>query len=327
MLFSGVPFLYYFLPTVLLFYAVVPRKFKNAVLLLFSLIFYAWGEPKYVFLMLAAILLGFLFGHLIQASSNRGLRKMFLILSVLCAVAALSYFKYADFFIGNINAATGLSLPMLRIALPIGISFYLFQILSYEIDVYNGTVTAQKSIVRFGTYVSLFPQLIAGPIVRYSDIERELHSRTHNTEKIYYGTRRFVLGLSKKVLIANLLGEFCADFKATDEKTILFYWLYAISFTLHIYFDFSGYSDMAIGLGSIFGFHFPENFNYPYISKSVTEFWRRWHISLGTWFRDYVYIPLGGNRTSKTRWLLNIFIVWISQILHLFVYKNSRSHI
>ena len=311
MLFSGVPFLYYFLPAVLLVYAIAPRKLKNTVLLLFSLFFYAWGEPKYVFLMGAAILLGYVFGHLIQASSNRGLRKMFLVLSILCAVFALSYFKYADFFIDNVNAVTGLSIPLLRIALPIGISFYLFQILSYEVDVYKGVVTAQRSIVNFGAYVSLFPQLIAGPIVRYCDVEKELTSRTHSVDKVYYGVRRFILGLSKKVLIANLLGQLCVDFKALDEKTILFYWLYAISFTLHIYFDFSGYSDMAIGLGSIFGFHFPENFNYPYISKSVTEFWRRWHISLGTWFRDYVYIPLGGNRGSMPRWFLNIFIVWL----------------
>ena len=311
MLFSGVPFLYYFFPTVLILYFAVPRKFKNSVLLISSLFFYAWGEPKYVFLMGAAIILGFLFGHLTKASPSRGLRKMFLILSVICAIGALSYFKYADFFITNINAVTGLSLPLLRIALPIGISFYLFQILSYEIDVYKGTVEAQRNIISFGAYVALFPQLIAGPIVRYSDIEKELNGRTHSFENIYYGAKRFILGLSKKVLIANLLGELCQIFKDADEKSVLFYWLYAISFTLHIYFDFSGYSDMAIGLGRIFGFHFPENFNYPYISKSVTEFWRRWHISLGTWFRDYVYIPLGGNRTSKPRWLLNIFIVWM----------------
>ena len=311
MLFSGVPFLYYFLPTVLVIYFLVPSKLKNTILLISSLFFYAWGEPRYVFLMGAAILIGFLFGHLIETSEHRGLRKVFLFMAILCSVGALGYFKYADFFISNVNAATGLSIPLLRISLPIGISFYLFQILSYVIDVYRGDVRAQRNIISFGAYVSLFPQLIAGPIVRYSDIDKELSTRMHTIQKVYYGASRFILGLSKKVLIANLLGELCNGFKASGEKSVLFYWLYAVSFMLHIYFDFSGYSDMAIGLGSILGFHFPENFNYPYISRSITEFWRRWHISLGTWFRDYVYIPLGGNRTSKPRWFLNIFIVWM----------------
>ena len=223
----------------------------------------------------------------------------------------LGYFKYADFFIANFNAATGLSVPLLKIALPIGISFYTFQILSYTVDVYRGEVKAQRNYISLAAYVALFPQLIAGPIVRYSDIAAQLESRTHSFSNVALGTRRFILGLAKKVLIANALGELCDIFKESNDKSVLFFWLYAIAFTLHIYFDFSGYSDMAIGLGKIFGFDFLENFDYPYISGSITEFWRRWHMSLGSWFRDYVYIPLGGNRVSKARWFLNIFIVWM----------------
>ncbi len=311
MLFSSIPFLYYFLPVVLLLYFAVPFKLKNLVLLLASLFFYGWGEPRYVIIMAIAITAGYVLGRLIEVSRGRGLSKVFLIISVVASVCMLGYFKYTDFFITNINTVTGLSLPLLRIALPIGISFYLFQILSYTVDVYRGTVPAQKSIINFGAYVSSFPQLIAGPIVRYSDIALQLEHRTHTFEKCAYGIRRFMIGLSKKILLANALGELCDIFRASDDKSVLFYWLYAVSFTLHIYFDFSGYSDMAIGLGKIFGFDFVENFNYPYISKSVTEFWRRWHISLGSWFRDYVYIPLGGNRVPKPRWLLNILIVWM----------------
>ena len=311
MLFSSIPFLYYFLPVVLLIYFAVPFKLKNLVLLLSSLFFYGWGEPKYVVIMAIAITAGYLFGRLIEAFREKGLSKVFLILSIASSVCMLGYFKYADFFINNINSVTGLSLPLLKIALPIGISFYLFQILSYTVDVYRGTVPAQKSIINFGAYVASFPQLIAGPIVRYSDIATQLEHRTHSFEKCAYGIRRFIIGLSKKILLANALGELCDIFRASDDKSVLFYWFYAVSFTLHIYFDFSGYSDMAIGLGKIFGFDFVENFNYPYISKSVTEFWRRWHISLGSWFRDYVYIPLGGNRVSKSRWLLNILVVWM----------------
>lgn len=311
MLFSSIPFLYYFLPVVLLLYFAVPFKLKNLVLLLASLFFYGWGEPRYVIIMVIAITAGYVLGRLIEAFRGKGLSKVFLIVSVVASVCMLCYFKYTDFFITNINAVTGLSLPLLRIALPIGISFYLFQILSYTVDVYRGTVPAQKSIINFGAYVASFPQLIAGPIVRYSDIALQLEHRTPTFEKCAYGIRRFMIGLSKKILLANALGELCDIFRASDDKSVLFYWLYAVSFTLHIYFDFSGYSDMAIGLGKIFGFDFVENFNYPYISKSVTEFWRRWHISLGSWFRDYVYIPLGGNRVPKMRWLLNILIVWM----------------
>lgn len=310
MLFSSIPFLYYFLPSVLILYFIAPKKLKNTVLLVSSLVFYGWGEPKYVVLMMASIIIGYFSGILIEAFSQKKLSKLFLGVSVAINLGFLAYFKYADFFIENFNAVTGLSIPLLRIALPIGISFYTFQILSYTIDVYRKDVPAQKNIVNLAAYITMFPQLIAGPIVRYSDIAKQLEERTHSFENFSKGIRRFVLGLGKKILIANTLGELCDIFKASEDKSILFYWLYAIAFGLHVYFDFSGYSDMAIGLGRIFGFRFSENFNYPYISKSATEFWRRWHISLGTWFRDYVYIPLGGNRVSKPKWFFNIFVVW-----------------
>ena len=311
MLFSSIPFLYYFLPCVLILYFVVPKCLKNTVLLLSSLVFYAWGEPKYVLLMVVSITLGYVFGLLIEVWRGTKLSKLFLILSIVTSIGLLGYFKYADFFIANFNAVTGLSVPLLKIALPIGISFYTFQILSYTVDVYRGEVKAQRNYISLAAYVALFPQLIAGPIVRYSDIAAQLESRTHSFSNVALGTRRFILGLAKKVLIANALGELCDIFKESNDKSVLFFWLYAIAFTLHIYFDFSGYSDMAIGLGKIFGFDFLENFDYPYISGSITEFWRRWHMSLGSWFRDYVYIPLGGNRVSKARWFLNIFIVWM----------------
>ena len=310
MLFSSIPFLYYFLPSVLILYFIVPKKLKNTVLMLSSLVFYGWGEPKYVFLMIASIVIGYFSGILIEAFSQKKLSKVFVGVSVAVNLGFLAYFKYADFFIENFNTVTGLSLPLLRIALPIGISFYTFQILSYTIDVYRKDVKAQKNIINLACYITMFPQLIAGPIVRYSDIAKQLEERSHSFENFSKGMRRFVLGLGKKILIANTLGELCDIFKASDDKSVLFYWLYAIAFGLHVYFDFSGYSDMAIGLGRIFGFKFYENFNYPYISKSATEFWRRWHMSLGTWFRDYVYIPLGGNRVSKVRWFFNIFVVW-----------------
>ena len=310
MLFSSIPFLYYFLPSVLILYFIVPKKLKNTVLMLSSLVFYGWGEPKYVILMIASIVIGYFSGILIEAFSQKKLSKVFLGISVAVNLGFLAYFKYADFFIQNFNAVTGLSIPLLRIALPIGISFYTFQILSYTIDVYRKDVPAQKNIINLAAYITMFPQLIAGPIVRYSDIAKQLEERTHSFENFSKGIRRFVLGLGKKILIANSLGELCDVFKASDDKSVLFYWLYAVAFGLHVYFDFSGYSDMAIGLGRIFGFRFSENFNYPYISKSATEFWRRWHMSLGTWFRDYVYIPLGGNRVSKPKWFFNIFVVW-----------------
>lgn len=311
MLFSSIPFLYYFLPCVLILYFIAPKCLKNSLLLLASLFFYAWGEPKYVILMAVSITLGYVFGLLIEAWRGTKLSKLFLILSLVTSLGLLGYFKYADFFISNFNAVTGLSVSLLKIALPIGISFYTFQILSYTVDVYRGEVKAQRNFITLATYVALFPQLIAGPIVRYSDVAAQLESRTHSISNVALGARRFVLGLAKKVLIANALGELCDIFKESNDKSVLFFWLYAIAFTLHIYFDFSGYSDMAIGLGRMFGFDFLENFDYPYISGSITEFWRRWHMSLSSWFRDYVYIPLGGNRVPKARWFLNIFIVWL----------------
>lgn len=310
MLFSSIPFLYYFLPLVLAVYFLTPARFRNAVLLLASLIFYAWGEPKYVLLMLASILSGYGFGLLQEQYRGQKGAKLVCGLSVAVSLSFLLYFKYADFFLENFNAATGLGVPLLRIALPIGISFYTFQIISYTVDVYRGE-PAQKNLIHLAAYVAMFPQLIAGPIVRYSDIAQQLEHRSHSTALAAEGVRRFLIGLGKKILIANQLGELCSVFRASDEKSVLFYWLYAVAFALHIYFDFSGYSDMAIGLGKVFGFHFLENFNYPYISASITEFWRRWHMSLGTWFRDYVYIPLGGNRVGRARQLLNILVVWM----------------
>ena len=311
MLFSSIPFLYYFLPCVLILYFIAPKCLKNTVLLLSSLVFYAWGEPKYVILMAISIVLGYVFGLLIEAWRGTKLSKFFLILSIVTSLGMLGYFKYTDFFISNFNAVTGLSVPLLQIALPIGISFYTFKILSYTIDVYRGKVTAQRNFITLATYVALFPHLMAGPIVRYADVSAQLESRTHSVSNLALGMRRFILGLAKKILFADTLGELCDIFKNSGDKSVLFFWLYAITFALHIYFDFSGYSDMALGLGKMFGFDFLENFDYPYISGSVTEFWRRWHMSLGSWFRDYVYIPLGGNRVSKARWFLNIFIVWL----------------
>ena len=310
MLFSSIPFLYYFLPCVMLLYFLAPRKLKNSVLLLSSLFFYGWGEPKYLVLMLVSITQGYVFGILIEKFREKKLSKLFLILSILFSFAMLGYCKYADFFISSFNALTGLSIPLLKIALPIGISFYTFQTVSYVIDVYRRDVKAQRNYINLAAYISMFPQLIAGPIVRYSDIAAQLENRTHSLSDAALGVRRFVIGLSKKILIANVLGELVDIFKNSNEKSVLFCWIYAIAYTLHIYFDFSGYSDMAIGLGHVFGFRFLENFNYPFISRSITEFWRRWHMSLGSWFRDYLYIPLGGNRVPLGRWIFNIAVVW-----------------
>ncbi len=311
MLFSGIPFLFYFLPAVVILYYITPAKLKNTLLLFASLLFYAWGEPVYVIFMVIGILIGYISGLLIDKyRDNKKLAVTFLTLSAVVSLGMLGYFKYADFFISNFNAVTGLSVPLLRIALPVGISFYTFQTLSYTIDVYRRDVEPQRNLINLACYVSLFPQLIAGPIVRYSDIAGQLTVREHSVDKCAEGIRRFIFGLSKKVLIANALGELCAVYNSSDDKSVAFSWIYAISYSLQIYFDFSGYSDMAIGLGKIFGFDFCENFNYPYISKSITEFWRRWHMSLGSWFRDYVYIPLGGNRGSKINHIRNIVIVW-----------------
>ena len=309
MLFSSIPFLFYFLPCVLLVYFLVPQKGRNAVLLAASLFFYGWGEPKFLLFMVFSIVQGYVFARLIER--GRG-KKLFLALSLTVSFALLAYCKYADFFLENFNAVTGLSLPLLKIALPIGISFYTFQIASYEIDVYRGDVAAQQNFIDFAAYVAMFPQLIAGPIVRYRDIAPQLRERTHSLDAAAEGASRFAVGLAKKVLIANVLAQLVSAYKASAEQTVLYAWLCALAFMLQIYFDFSGYSDMAIGLGHIFGFTFPENFSYPYISKSITEFWRRWHISLGTWFRDYLYIPLGGSRCSRTRHIFNILIVWMA---------------
>ena len=309
MIFSSIPFLYYFLPCVLLACYLMPKAGRNGVLLLFSLLFYAWGEPRYLVVMLAATVLGYGFGLAMERFPKA--KKGLLIASVASSLSFLLCFKYADFFLENLGALTGRPIALLKLSLPVGISFYTFQILSYTIDVYRGQAAAQKNLIDLACYVTFFPQLIAGPIVRYTDIARQLRCRDYSLAQFREGTRRFLIGLGKKVLLANLLGEICAAWRQTTDASVLFAWLYAVSFTLHIYFDFSGYSDMAIGLGRLFGFRFPENFQYPYISRSITEFWRRWHISLGTWFRDYVYIPLGGNRKGKPRQFLNIFIVWM----------------
>lgn len=311
MLFSSIPFLYYFLPAVLILYFVLPKRLRNVILLMASLLFYAWGEPRYVILMITEILAGYLSGLLLAAFPQGRPAKLILALSLLVPVSLLIYFKYAAFLLENINAVAGLKLPLPQTALPIGISFYTFQIISYQIDVYRGNVKAQRNVLLLAVYVAMFPQLIAGPIVRYADIESQLARRTANWESAASGVRRFLIGMAKKILLANQLGELCILFRASAEPSVLFAWLYAAAFTLQIYFDFSGYSDMAIGLGRIFGFHFPENFRYPYIAGSITEFWRRWHISLGSWFRDYVYIPLGGNRGSALSRLRNIALVWM----------------
>ncbi len=311
MLFSSIPFLFYFLPLVLVLYCTAPRFMKNTVLLVVSLFFYFWGEPKYTLLMLLTITICYEAGIQIENFRGKPLAKVFLWIGVGASVLFLAFFKYADFFIENVNALFGVSVPLLKLALPVGISFYTFQSLSYVIDVYRGDVPAQKNYINLATYVVLFPQLIAGPIVRYSDINEDLETRTHSMEKFSAGAFRFTVGLAKKILIADQLGKLCDIFRASESPSVLFYWMYAIAASLQIYFDFSGYSDMAIGLGKIFGFRFLENFNYPYISKSITEFWRRWHMSLGSWFRDYVYVPMGGNRCSTPRWLFNIFVVWM----------------
>ncbi|MDD4124959.1 MAG: MBOAT family protein [Eubacteriales bacterium] len=310
MVFSSVSFLFYFLPAILLFYFAVPSKFKNVVLLVFSLLFYYYGEQLYVLILLFSSVLDYTCSLLIERYRGTKKAKAFLIISITANLAMLGFFKYFDFFISSVNALSGISLPLLKVALPIGISFFTFQTMSYTIDVYRGEVRAQKNFLTLFTYVSLFPQLIAGPIVRYKTVERELNGRTHSFDMFGEGVSRFITGLAKKVLLSNQLGALVVSFRSATEKTILFYWIYAAAFTLQIYFDFSGYSDMAIGLGKIFGFTFLENFNYPFISKSITEFWRRWHISLGSWFKDYVYIPLGGSRTGFKKWLRTTLVIW-----------------
>ncbi len=309
MLFSSLTFLFVFLPTVIGIYYILPMKLKNIWLLLSSLFFYFYGEPKYLILMVTVITVSYIFGLLTDRAEGKT-RLALTIASVAANLSALIYFKYTDFFISTVNSVFGSDIGLLKIALPIGISFFTFQSISYNIDVYRKDTPAQKNPLSLALYISLFPQLVAGPIVRYTDVMHDLKHRTHSAEKFSHGIRRFVIGLGKKVIMANSLGTLCETFRAADDKSTLFFWLYAVAFALQIYFDFSGYSDMAIGLGKMLGFRFMENFNYPFISSSVTEFWRRWHISLGSWFRDYIYIPMGGNRVGKIRFLFNILTVW-----------------
>ncbi|MDR0849370.1 MAG: MBOAT family protein [Propionibacteriaceae bacterium] len=316
MLFSSVTFLYYFLPVTLAVYFLTPMpggktRWRNLVLLLASLVFYAWGEPVYCLLMMAEVLVAWVLSLLMDRYRERiAWRRVFLIASLVVGLGVLAYFKYADFFISSFDAAFGVHVPLLRIALPIGISFYTFQMLSYAIDLYRGKIEVQRNPLDFACYVIMFPQLVAGPIVRYAEVAAALVTRRHTLVGFAEGGRRFVVGLAKKVLVANVMAELVEVIRASGDTSFLAAWLYVVAFALQIYFDFSGYSDMAIGLGTVLGFRFPENFNYPYVAASITAFWRRWHMSLSSWFRDYVYIPLGGNRVSVPRHLLNIAIVW-----------------
>ena len=312
MLFSSIPFLFYFLPCVFVLYFLVPMRWKNTVLLLASLFFYAWGEPKFVVFMLASIVQGYVLARLVEKyRADRRRAKLFLTLSLVFSLGLLGYCKYADFFLSGFNALTGLHIPLLRVALPIGISFYTFQTMSYTIDVYRGEAKAQKNIINFGAYVTLFPQLIAGPIVRYQTVADELEHRDCAADLFADGVKRFACGIGKKVLLANNIGLLWEAASAQAAPTVLTAWLGVIAYGFQIYFDFSGYSDMAIGLGRMLGFRFLENFNYPFLADSITDFWRRWHISMGTWFRDYVYIPLGGNKGGLAKQLSNIAIVWL----------------
>ncbi len=310
MLFSSVSFLYYFLPIVLITYLIVPNKLKNLVLFLSSLFFYFWGEPIYSLLMVGSALSGYLHGLLVEKLKNTKYAKVPLISALLISLGLLCFFKYSNFFLENINAFFRSDFALLKLSLPIGISFYTLQVISYVIDVYRGDAKVQTNFLSFATYVSLFPQLLAGPIVRYRTVQEEIDHRTHSMEDMALGVKRFLRGLFKKCILANTLALLAKTLQTEAELSVLSLWMISIAFTLQIYFDFSGYSDMAIGLGRFFGFHFMENFDFPYLSKSISEFWRRWHISLGTWFRDYIYIPLGGNRVSFPKWFRNILVVW-----------------
>lgn len=314
MVFSSLEFIFVFLASVLAVYYLVPPKARNIVLLLFSLVFYGWGEPVYVFLMIATITVDYICGYIIgrDLDSKPKRAKVTLIVSIVINLALLGVFKYYDFFAGTLNSLLGRGVfPTLGLTLPIGISFYTFQALSYVIDVYRRDARVQKNIAAFGTYVTLFPQLIAGPIVRYADVDDQLRERTHSLTLFASGCRTFICGLAKKILLANAAGAMWNSLSAAAEPDALGAWLAIVFYTFQIYFDFSGYSDMAIGLGKMFGFSFRENFYYPYVSESITEFWRRWHISLSTWFREYVYIPLGGNRKGVGRTYFNLFCVWL----------------
>ena len=313
MVFSSLLFIFKFLPISLITYFITPKKYKNLTLLLLSLFFYSWGEPKYFPIMISSILVDFIISILIENNRhNKGLCKKLLLLSLTINLGILFFFKYSNFFINNINDIFNLSISTMSLTLPLGISFYTFQTLSYTIDVYRGKVRAENNIINFATFVSLFPQLIAGPIVKYTDVNKQLSDRTVGLDKIEEGIKKFILGLGKKVLIANNVGMLWSEVQEIGFANIStpLAWLAIVSFSLQIYFDFSGYSSMAIGLGKMLGFDFPENFNFPYISRSLTEFWRRWHITLGSWFREYVFIPLGGSRVPKCRLYLNLFIVW-----------------
>lgn len=310
MLFSSISFLYVFLPLVLLVYYLAPKRLKNIVLLVSSLLFYFLGEPEYTALLVISSVSDYLHSLYIEKHRGTVYAKRALISSIVINLAMLGFFKYADFFISTVNALFGTGIPMLGLPLPIGISFFTFQTMSYTIDVYRGNVRAQKNLTTFATYVCLFPQLVAGPIVRYVDMERDLVSREHSFDGVSYGVVRFVTGLSKKALIANGFGELAVIITGLPQASVLSNWMAAAACTMQIYFDFSGYSDMAIGLGAMFGFKFPENFRYPLTAKSITNFWQRWHITLGSWFRDYIYIPLGGSREGRAKLAANIFIVW-----------------
>ena len=315
MVFSSFVFLLLFLPITLALYYLAPKKAKNGILFIASLVFYAWGEPIYILIMLFSTVFDYCNGlalERLEKKNKQAPRKAVLALSVIVNIGLLCFFKYTDFMIETVDSVGGLNLRTLNIALPIGISFYTFQTLSYTIDVYRKQVKAQHNIINFGMYICMFPQLIAGPIVRYADIEHqlEINSRKINADNALNGAIRFALGLGKKVLIANQAGALWSEISAQSGASLSVAWLGTLAFALQIYFDFSGYSDMAIGLAKMLGFDLLENFNYPYMSKSVTEFWRRWHISLGSWFREYVYIPLGGNRKGLPRQIVNLLIVW-----------------
>lgn len=316
MVFSSLLFLFRYLPIVLVLYYIVPRAYRNAILFFMSLLFYAWGEPIYILLMLFSTVVDYTNGRFVDYYIKKGQRnkaKFFVILAVIINLSLLGFFKYTDFVIDLVNKVAGGSLTPLSLALPIGISFYTFQTMSYTIDIYRGTATVQKNIISFGTYVTLFPQLIAGPIVQYNQVDKQLKNRQETVDEFAYGIQRFVIGLGKKVLLANNIGLLWDNINAMNIENVpvATAWIGIFAFAFQIYFDFSGYSDMAIGLGHMFGFTFLENFNYPYISKSITEFWRRWHISLSSWFRDYVYIPLGGSKKGLGKQIRNIFIVWL----------------
>ena len=313
MVFSSIMFMFKFLPIAFLIYYLVPYKFKNFTILVLSLLFYSWGEPRYILIMFASIFVDFFISRGIEANRERkNMTRVLLVMSVCFNLGMLFFFKYTNFFIENINTLTGTSLEYLKLTLPLGISFYTFQTMSYTIDVYLGKVKAEKNIINFGAFVCLFPQLIAGPIVKYSDISEELQHRQLSFPQIDDGIRLFIMGLGSKVLIANNIGSLWNEIQVLGFETIStpLAYLGLLAFSLQIYFDFSGYSLMAIGLGKMLGFNFPQNFNYPYISKSVTEFWRRWHMTLGSWFREYVYIPMGGNRVGRVRLYFNLFTVW-----------------